>query len=257
MTAGYTKVQREGTEAHGGGAMWRTTGRFLKVLPVVILCILLENSLTAQQKSDSVIVFSPYERFLNIKAEYRGAVASGDTALIAEKTYLIGKRYYDLGDYYEARKWLFKALKLRSEKTDPIHLTKIYNWLSHCEARELHWEEAMKYSRMALGYLLKSDGNNGLYKSGAYLAIGRNHLEAWKEVQLGRRIETFVPSLDSAFWYYRQSRKFADEEGNQISLASALRLCGEVLSGMGQVEGGNPGGMAARRWGDSTGADHQ
>ncbi len=234
----YKEVHRENTEAHRGPAEQQGIRCFLKVLSALILCMLQGGNLPAQQKPDSVIVLGPYERFLNIRAEYRGAVASGDTALIAEKTYLIGKRYYDFGDYYEARKWLFKALKLRGEKDDPIHIAKIYGWLSNCEVRESNWEEAMNYSRITLECLRKSDDSYRNYRIGNFLRTGWIHLGAWEEAQQGRYIETFVPSLDSAFGCYKEARKLADEEGNQVMLAAVIRFCGKLLTGMGQVDAG-------------------
>lgn len=233
----YTEGRRENTKWHRGKAGYQVVWYSLRALPVVALWMV-HFGLPAQQKPDSVVILSLYERFLNIKAEYRGAIASGDTAMIAEKTYLMGKRYFEFGDYYEARKWFFKALKLRTEKADPIHIAKIYSRLSYCEASELDWEKAMHYSRRSLEYILKSDDNYRIYKTGAYLEVGGYHLATWREAQKGRRFETFVPSLDSAFWYYRKARKLADEEGNQIQAAMATRFCGELLSEMGRIEEG-------------------
>ncbi|GAA4440939.1 hypothetical protein GCM10023091_25310 [Ravibacter arvi] len=201
------------------------------------LCILQGAGLYAQ-KPGSGIVLGPYERFLNIRAEYKGAVASGDTALIAEKSYLIAKRYHDAGDYYEARKWLFKALKLQGEKADPVSLTKIYGWLGRCEAYESHWEGAVKYSRIALAFARKSGDEGRVYRGGAYLAVGQAHLGAWREKEKGGNVGTFLPSLDSAFWYYEQARRFIDEEGSQVMLGVVIRFYGELLSESGHVDEG-------------------
>lgn len=237
MTEGFTEERGKNVRADRGWAMPRATGCFLIFLRGMTLCILQGAGLYAQ-KPDSSIVLGPYERFLNIRAEYKGAVASGDTALIAEKSYLIGKRYYDVGDYYEARKWLFKALKLRGEKADPVHLTKIYGWLRRCDAKESRWEDAARYSRIALGFVRKSGAEERNYRTGTYLAVAQTHLYAWRDKKKGGNTGTFVPSLDSARWYYEQSRKFADEEGNQVMLAVTVRFYGELLADTGYVEEG-------------------
>lgn len=192
----------------------------------------------AQAKPGKDRMLSPHERFLAIQAEYRGAVASGDSAQIAEKSYLMGKRYHDFGDYYEARKWFFKALKLREKNTASIHLAKIYGGLGNCAVREGNWDDGMKFRQISLGYSLKSDNQDRNIKTGCFLEAGMVHLDAWKEKQRGRYSSAFVPSLDSAFWYYRQSRRFADEEKNEIMLAVVTRFAGQVLCEMGRLEAG-------------------
>lgn len=233
----YTEGRRGNTEAHRGKAERGVAKSFLKVLPIVILWMV-HISLPAQQKPDSIIVFSPYQRFLNAQAEYRGAVASGDSTQIAEKSYLMGKRYFDFGDYYEARKWLVKALKLRGEDGGSIHLAKIYGKLGVCESQEQNWTKAIEYGRAALGYSLKEDCYDKVLRGGCYLRMGGLHLETWKEKEKGGTFGAFVPSLDSAFWYYQKAEKlFADEE-KQLMIAVATRFCGEVLCEAGQWEAG-------------------
>lgn len=210
---------------------------FFRALPAVVLFMLQGGSLPAQQKTDTVIVFSPYERFLNIQAEYRGAVISGDSALIAEKSYLMGKRYYDFGDYYEARKWFFKSLKLRGRNGESVHLAKIYNWLARCEEREGNWTETMRYAQLALAYCLKPDNNDPDLHAGLYMRVGEIHLGAWKEKKKTGSFTAFVPSLDSSLWYLKQARRHKTiKGGGNIAIATLTRFSGEILSEMGQYE---------------------
>ncbi len=238
MIAGYTEVHKISTKAHRGKAVCRGRMRFPKVIQTVLFCIWCGSSLPAQQKADSIIVLSPYERFLNIQAEYRGAVASGDSTIIAEKSYLMGKRYFDNGDYFEARKWLLKALKLRGRNGGSTNLAKIYSWLGNCEIAESNWEEAIKYGKTALEYSLREDNREMLLRAGCYLEFGSIHVEAWKEQREGRYFKTFTPSPDSALWYYGQAQKLIADEKNPVMMAVAKRLYGQILCETGQLEAG-------------------
>lgn len=141
---------------------------------------------------------SYYERLLEAQTNYTAALKSGDSAEIAERSYILGKRYMSLGNHYLAKSYFLKALAIRQTYGSDEDLGKIYNHLFHQAHLLNNFPDADHFARLAAYYL---------NKDGTPLSMASRYTTLFTKQTVGllashKGIKTsYRASLDSAFIY--------------------------------------------------------
>ncbi len=199
------------------------------VLLLVIFAITVQGSFSQPVSRAK----TPYERLLVIQQEYQEALAGGDSAAIAEKSYLLGKRYNAIAEYAKARQWFLNALQLRAPSGPSLSIGKIYNYMVRSEVMQDNLDEAFEYEKKAF-YNFSSACSTAALLS-AYELRTYMHLTSWKALQEGKTLG-FVPSLDTALYYQQQAVMLAEELGRVYNVASNYRWLGHVLFEKSKVD---------------------
>jgi two-component sensor histidine kinase len=175
------------------------------------------------------------DRFLEAKSNYEKALMEGDSSEIMDKAYVFGKRLFDFGDYFEARKWFYKALQYDNSKTTPLEYAKIHTRFAFCEESEEDWENYMHHMALALHYSLQTEEHD--YIIGSYIHLGKGHLMAYKSQKKGATY-SFLPSLDSAVHYNRKAFQMVERHKNPVTREHIDLIYGEILVEKGLFEEG-------------------
>src|SRR6218665_2339828 len=76
--------------------------------------VTLSLNLTAQDETKSPIIAKDQndQRLAETQQEYSEVIKTGDSMQVAEVCYKMGKRYVNIGDSYNAEKWLTRAIRI-------------------------------------------------------------------------------------------------------------------------------------------------
>jgi two-component sensor histidine kinase len=167
-----------------------------------------------------------YERLAKTKLEYQQALATGDSLEVAEKCYLMGKRYGAFGDYLTAQTWFIRSLRI-SEPLGPSEgIGKIYLRMAENQFMQKHYAEALRYTRRAITNFEAVHSKHGMM-SADILLVGI-HEFGWQLNQV-KPGSAPVASLDSALFYFRQAERLALALKKPYDIANVYACGGNML----------------------------
>ncbi|MCF2489216.1 sensor histidine kinase [Dyadobacter sp. CY347] len=150
-----------------------------------------------------------YSRLIETQQDYNKAVESGDSLEIAEMCYRLGKRYIGLNDFYQATKWLQRALKIRKPMGPSEDLGKVYSIMSECEGYQNNMAGHLEYVKLAIDNLGKSGSRRGMMIS--YRLLGGIYARTTEDLRQSPLTLSIKPSPDSAIYFFARSLEIARE----------------------------------------------
>jgi two-component sensor histidine kinase len=157
-----------------------------------------------------------FTKLRKTQAEYRQAVASGDSERIAEACYLLGKRYGGLGDYMLSQRWYIRSLQIREPLGPSEGIGKAYLRLAEIQVGLKHFDEALIYVRRALVSHRKANSMHGVM--GAYNVLGGVYFLG-SEMNRAKHSQTSRLYSDSALYYYHQAELAALSLNKPLDIA--------------------------------------
>lgn len=143
-----------------------------------------------------------------------------DTSKIAEAYYIYGKIELSNHKILDSKKWLLKSLSFIEKKGDSYEHGRLYVRLHENELWQLHFEEALKYLRIALKIFenIKSDRGLALVYSG----FGNlySHENAPKKIM----------NFDSALFYYKKIEPHYKNINDELGIAGVNAAFGNFYA---------------------------
>jgi len=190
-------------------------------IPIFIFCILLfVNDVQSQSKPVAYLGKTSYDRLLETQKTFNQAIIKGDSLEIAEQSYILAKRYINIGNYSKGQHLLLRSFRIRSPYGPSESLGKIYLRLSEIQIIQNHLKEAEKYARTAVYNFRKVNSIAGL--TGGFRILGDIKQLFW-EKNTGKDAAW---ALDSAHYYYKRSLKLAELLPEPIDVAITYQCLG-------------------------------
>ncbi len=193
-------------------------------MPIVILVITTNNDCMAQDPP----LLRPgktqtYDRLIKAEKELKEALNTGNQDDIADKYYVVGKRYMDLNDFPKGQMYFNKALQIRLSQKKIHEIGKIYQrqaeWMLYRNDLNL----AYKYVQKAIFYFLQIPEKYQLIE--AYRVMGSIHRKNFNNNTDYRRIY----ESDSVVYYYEKAAKVAEILERPVDRAHVLLDLGDYL----------------------------
>ncbi|MVM38369.1 hypothetical protein GO730_13605 [Spirosoma sp. HMF3257] len=167
-----------------------------------------------------------YEKLAKTQQEYQEALATGDSMEVAEKCYLMGKRYGALGDYLTAQKWFIRSLRIREPLGPSEDIGKVYLRMTENQVILKQYQPALRYARKAYLNLQSVHSKHRMMNANTVLA-GVHEL-GWR---MNREKPGSSPgaSLDSALYYFKQAEQEALSLNEPLDIAIIYTCLSEVL----------------------------
>ncbi|WP_188769283.1 tetratricopeptide repeat-containing sensor histidine kinase [Emticicia aquatilis] len=148
------------------------------------------------------------------------AVIKKDTPKIAEAYYIHGKIEVSRHNFLEAQKWLLKSLSLIEKRGDSYELGRLYIRLEENEIWQLHYQNAIKYLRIALKIFKNIESDRGLAL--AYAAFGNMYSD--------ENAPKPIYNLDSALFYYSKIEPHYKKINDQLGIAGVNATFGNFFA---------------------------
>lgn len=182
---------------------------------LLVVCVLVSSvsiKLFAQQ--DPTFPFNQ-EKMTYAQDMEAKALATGDSATMAEAFYLYGKVYAKAGDYRSSQRYFLSSLQLLEALEDSSGIARALTRLSENEALQDHFPEAMQYARtaVAIAEWLGSPKRLGP----AYRALGLVFQEMWESEQTR---SGFL--YDSSLFYFQKVYDLAARQNDPAGISDAL-----------------------------------
>lgn len=166
-----------------------------------------------------------YDRLIKAEKELKEALNDGNQDDIADKYYVVGKRYMDLNDFPKGQMYFNKALQIRIKQKRPHEIGKIYQrqaeWMLYRDDLNL----AYKYVHQAIFYFLQIPEKYQLIE--AYRVLGSIHKE--KLNNNNKADYKRVYDSDSVEYYYKKAAKIAEILDRPVDRAHVLLDLGNYL----------------------------
>jgi two-component sensor histidine kinase len=152
---------------------------------------------------------------------YRQAVATRDSALMAEAYYLYGKIYEASGRLAESHRWFLRSLRIQQARGDSPELARLYDRLAADEIELDNYARAKQYTLLNLGVAQRLQAPRPL--SLAYTRLYHFYMKSWQ-----------VPMLpaqpDSALYYLRLAEQYSRQAKDTLHWAYiAINYGGRLL----------------------------
>jgi len=167
-----------------------------------------------------------YERLKKAQEDYWAAVATGDSLQVAERCYVVGKRYSHLGDYVTAQMWFIKSLRIREPLGPSEDIGKVYLRMAENQVMQKQYQLAMRHARRAYANFQYVHDKHGLM--GANNAIAGVYELGW-ELNQNKPGSAPAASLDSALYYFRRAEQLALELKKPSDIAMVYTCIGTTL----------------------------
>lgn len=157
---------------------------------------------------------------------YRQAVATRDSALMAEAYYLYGKIYEASGRLAESHRWFLRSLRIQQARGDSPELARLYNCLAADEIELNNYARAKQYTLLNLGVAQRLQAPRPL--SLAYTRLYHFYMKSWQ-----------VPMLpaqpDSALYYLRLAEQYSRQAKDTLHWAFIALEHGIMLKNKNNV----------------------
>lgn len=164
-----------------------------------------------------------YQKLLVAQEEYYSALSNGDSLEIAERSYILGKRYIALTNYSLAKRYLLQALKIRKKHDQYEDMGKIYSMMGRLELTQDNSDAGRLFYRLAIENFIKSGTERGLLNS--YNA--RLDLLTWRlKVTATEDKSSVKTSADSLFLYSQLMIKVCHSLKDTANMGIAYKTIG-------------------------------
>ncbi|MEA5141406.1 sensor histidine kinase [Arcicella rigui] len=165
---------------------------------------------------------NPYPRLLEAQKRFNQANASRDSAEIAEATYILAKRFIDLGYDVKGQRLLLRALAIKKALNRYEDVGKVFLRMGEIET---NIEKALNYRRQALNYSIKAKSIN--VKMGAFRALGYNYMLLERSKVYAKK---YPWASDSAITYAKKTMLIAESLKNPVDLIESYLLMSQIMS---------------------------
>lgn len=165
---------------------------------------------------------NPYARLLEAQKRLNQANASRDSAEIAEATYILAKRFMDLGYDAKSQRLLLKALAIKKALNRNEDIGKIFLRMGEVET---HIEKALNYRKQALNYSIRAKSIN--VKMAAFRALGYNYMLLERRKEYAKK---YPWASDSATIYSEKAMLIAESLKNPVDLIESYLLMSQIMS---------------------------
>ncbi|MEA5259852.1 sensor histidine kinase [Arcicella aquatica] len=186
---------------------------FKYLLVVLFLCVFVPFSMAQDA----------YTQLLEAQKNFNQANIKGDSAEIAEATYVLAKRYTYLGNYTQAQKLLLKALEIKMALKLFEDVGRIYLRMAEMEVF-IDKEKALNYNRLALAYSSRANSIKG--KASANRALGYNFRVIWESKDY---LKKYPMALDSAIAYSEKALLLTEKLKTPIDLAESYLQMSQIM----------------------------
>ncbi len=196
----------------------------LQVLPVYVylVTIFLPELCPAQVFPVLHPIKKTYERLAENRKEYDAVVARGDSEQIAQASYVLAKRYQEVGDSTRGHYFFSQAIRMHRHSGPSELVGKVYERLGCWAMEGEHPDppEALRRMRLAKYHFESVGKSERLFD--IYKAMGVTHETGWQIRRPGF-------SLDSALYYHERAVQESEIRHDTLSLLTAWQFQGRVL----------------------------
>lgn len=144
------------------------------------------------------------------------SIAKKDSHQIAEAYYLFGKIESNAGKYLNSQNFFLKSLHLQEQYGDSYQLGRLYFRLYTNELLQNHYNESLKYLKIATKIFKRVKSDAGL--SQVYGAFAGFYIPS-KPDEFTKRPTGIEPNIDSAYYYYQKSELHLRNLNDTLGLA--------------------------------------
>lgn len=165
---------------------------------------------------------NPYARLLEAQKRFHQANASRDSAEIAEATYILAKRFMDLGYDAKSQRLFLKALAIKKALNRNEDIGKIFLRMGEIETNIV---KTLNYRRQALNYSIRAKSIN--VKMAAFRALGYNYMLLERSKEYAKK---YPWASDSATIYSEKAMQIAESLKNPVDLIESYLLMSQIMS---------------------------
>ncbi|WP_435354133.1 tetratricopeptide repeat-containing sensor histidine kinase [Emticicia sp. SJ17W-69] len=192
------------------------TSTYVNILgKVLLVTILTLQPIFAQKYTYSSIQLGKIRYANKVLKE---GIAKKDSLQIAEAYYLLGKIEANTGNYLTSQNLFLKSLSIQELYGDSYKLGRLYIRLHENSLGQGHYEDGLKYVRIALNIFQRVKSDLGL--SHAYTALARFYIPSTSlNDEFSKKPSFIKPDYDSAFYYFKKAEAHTIKIKDTLSLA--------------------------------------